>query len=68
MAARQSHPLPKMLPEPLSSWELPYAAMAAGDELPWPTLAAVTAAARGFLDPPLLGHGVRWEPQQWRWV
>jgi hypothetical protein len=67
-AARQSHPLPKMLPEPPSSWELPYAAMAAGDELPWPTLAAVTAAARGFLDPPLLGHGVRWEPQQWRWV
>ncbi len=67
-AARQSHPLPKMLPEPPSSWELPYAAMATTDELPWPTLAAVTAAARTFLDPPLLGHGGRWEPQPWRWV
>lgn len=66
-AARRTHPLPKMLPEPPASWERPYAAMAETDELPWPTLAEVTAAARAFLDPPLLGNGARWSPRKWRW-
>lgn len=65
--ARQTHPLPRMLPDPPSSWREPYAAMAVNDDLPWADLEKVTAAARAFLDPPLAGSGTRWDPQGWRW-
>jgi hypothetical protein len=42
--------------------------MAGEDQLAWPTLADVTAAARAFLDPILLGDlGAKWEPKTWDW-
>jgi hypothetical protein len=42
--------------------------MAVDNELPWATLAAVTAAARGFLDPILRGvDDATWDPAMWRW-
>jgi len=44
-----------MLPDPLLAWVTPYAAMAREDQLAWPTLDAVTKAAKAFLDPVLAG-------------
>jgi hypothetical protein len=67
-AFRNTHPLPPRLPEPLAIWTTPYAAMAKEDQLPWPTLSAVTDAARQFLDPVLTAVlEANWEPQNWRW-
>lgn len=66
---RNTHALPANLPSPPAAWELPYAAMAREDQLPWPTLATVANAAREFLDP-VLGGGLdaTWDPgsRQWR--
>jgi hypothetical protein len=65
---RKTHALPATLPAPLSAWTMPYAAMAREDQLVWPTLDAVTHAARAFLDPVLAaGFGGAWEPAGWRW-
>jgi hypothetical protein len=65
---RKTHPLPAMLPEPLSAWVAPYAAMAREDELAWLTLAEVTTAAKAFLDPVLAGLlEAAWNPEAWRW-
>ena len=53
---------------PAPAWAAPYAAMAREDQLAWPTLAEVTAAARAFVDPALTrGLGVDWNPATWRW-
>ena len=67
-AFRRTHQLPAALPDPLPAWSAPYAAMAREDGLPWPTLDAVTAAARAFLDP-VLGGGLiaTWDSRRWRW-
>ena len=66
---RKTHPIPKRFPDPPSDWEVPYGAMAAEDDLPWPTLSSVTAAARAFLDPVLAGgKGDRWSPATWTWA
>jgi hypothetical protein len=66
---RKTHPVPERLPDPPTEWEEPYAAMAAEDDLPWPTLSSVTAAARAFLDPMLAGEkGDRWSPETWTWA
>lgn len=67
-AFRGTHALPPSLPAPLDSWQTPYAAMARGDQLPWPTLSAVTKAAQEFLDPVLGGspEGL-WDATAWRW-
>ena len=68
-AFRKTHPVPERLPEPPLELEEPYAAMAAEDDLPWPTLSSVTAAARAFLDPVLAGgKGDRWSPATWTWA
>ncbi len=65
---RKTHALPTTLPEPLSAWSKPYAAMAREDQLIWPTLSDVTQAARSFIDPVLAsGFDGTWEPQQWSW-
>ena len=65
---RKTHALPVPLPEPASTWAAPYAAMAREDELAWPTLAEVTAAARAFLDPVLAGGlDAAWSPGTWAW-
>jgi predicted nucleotidyltransferase component of viral defense system len=68
-AFRKTHPLPVMLPDPLSAWATPFAAMARDDELPWPTLDEVTQAAKAFLDPVLAGDlDAVWSPETWMWT
>lgn len=65
---RKTHDLPSKLPDPPATWTAPYAAMAAEDQLAWPTLAEVTAAARAFLDPILTGAAdSTWNPPTWAW-
>jgi len=65
---RKTHALPDSLPDPIAAWEVPYAAMATFDELPWRTLTEVTAAAQAFLDPVLAGErAAQWDPSTWRW-
>jgi hypothetical protein len=68
-AHRKTHDLPMMLPDPVSAWATAYAEMARENRLIWRTLAAVTAAARGFLDPVLGGDRVTsWDPNAWKWT
>jgi len=65
---RRTHALPTSLPAPSPAWETPYVAMAKADQLAWPDLADVTAAARAFLDPILAGErDDRWDPAAWSW-
>ncbi|HJX62673.1 MAG TPA: hypothetical protein VJ860_01830 [Polyangia bacterium] len=65
---RKTHPLPALLPDPLSAWATPYAAMAREDQRDWPTLEDVTSAAKAFLDPVLAGDlDVTWGPDTWAW-
>ena len=45
-----------------------YERMAKLDRLPWPSLEAVLAAARAFLDPPLGGNAGTWDPKLARWT
>lgn len=65
---RKTHEVPPALPDPPAAWAAPYAALAAEDELEWPTLSEVAAAARAFLDPVLRG-GLEtvWLPERWTW-
>ena len=66
---RKTHPLPAVLPDPLSAWATPYAAMAREDQLAWPTLDDVTSAAKAFLDPVLAGDlDATWDPDTWAWT
>ena len=66
---RKTHPLPALLPDPLSAWATPYAAMAREDRLAWPTLDDVTTAAKAFLDPVLAGDlDATWVPDTWAWT
>ncbi len=65
---RKTHPLPALVPAPLSAWTTPYAAMAREDQLAWPTLDDVTKAAQAFLDPVLAGGlDAVWSPGTWTW-
>ncbi|PKN21305.1 MAG: nucleotidyl transferase AbiEii/AbiGii toxin family protein [Deltaproteobacteria bacterium HGW-Deltaproteobacteria-22] len=67
-AFRKTHPLPVSVPPPPPSWESPYTAMAREDQLAWPTLADVTKAVQGFLDPVLAGDlSATWDPLAWTW-
>jgi len=68
-AFRATHAIPSALPDPPATWALAYAALAREDQLPWPTLADVSAAARGFLDPILATEPVAtWSPATWLWA
>jgi hypothetical protein len=65
---RKTHALPDKLPDPPASWATPYATMAREDQLAWPTLDAVTNAARTFLDPALAGElDAMWNPEIAAW-
>jgi len=65
---RKTHSLPATLPDALSAWKTPYAAMARDDQLPWTTLDEVTKAAKVFLDPALAGNvDATWSPDTWTW-
>lgn len=67
-AFRGTHDIPTNLPAPPTSWESPYAAMAAEDQLPWTTLAGAFEAARGFLDHVLAGPvDTVWDTTAWTW-
>jgi hypothetical protein len=66
---RKTHPLPAVLPEPISAWASPYAKIAREAQLVWPTLADVTTAAKAFLDPVLAGElDATWVPKTWVWA
>ncbi|MBW2256390.1 MAG: nucleotidyl transferase AbiEii/AbiGii toxin family protein [Deltaproteobacteria bacterium] len=64
---RDVHPVPSALPEPPSSWRVPYDRLASRDRLPWSDLDAVFEAARGFIEPALMGGTGRWDPVSWVW-
>lgn len=65
---RKTHAVPAILPEPLSAWVTPYAAMAREDRLAWATLEEVTKVAKAFLDPVLTGDlDAAWSPETWTW-
>lgn len=65
---RGTHPPPDSLPAPPGAWAPPYARMAAENDLPWPTLPAVTTAARDFLEPVLSGlREAKWSSTHWAW-
>lgn len=65
---RRTHPIPKQLPDPPTTWAAPYAAMAREDGLEWPDLGAVTNAARAFLDPVLsVSIDATWNSERWAW-
>lgn len=66
---RRTHQLPLMLPDPMPAWSHAYEAMARNDQLEWPTLADVTSAARGFMDPVLEAEAfdAKWQPARWQW-
>ena len=65
---RATHELPPRLPEPPIAWARPYAALARGDQLAWPSIEDIVLAARAFLDPVLQGHAVHtWDPLTWAW-
>ena len=68
VAFRKTHALPTALPSPPPTWETPNAAMAREDRLAWATLAAVTAAAKTFLNPVLTGDlAAAWDSSAWTW-
>lgn len=67
-AFRKTHPLPESVPAPAEAWRTPYEAMAREDQLHWPTLDQVTAAAKAFLDPVLAAElDATWQPAEWLW-
>lgn len=67
-AYRGTHQVPDIVPAPPELWEVPYAAMAAADELPWRTLSQVGEVVSSFLTPVLRSSEVvGWEPSEWRW-
>lgn len=66
---RATHPLPASVPEPPAFWTEPYAVMARDDGLPWPSLAELSTAASGFLDPVLSsGECGQWDAITWLWT
>jgi hypothetical protein len=65
---RNTHAVPAAIPMPLESWDVPYASMAAKDELHWTTLQQLTEAVSMFLDPVLGSARIgTWDPAAWRW-
>ncbi len=52
-----------MLPEPLSAWVKPYAAMAREEELHWRSLDEITKAAKALLG----ALDATWAPTTWVW-
>lgn len=67
-AFRKTHSVPATLPSPPEAWSDEYAHIARTDDLPWPSLAAVTDAAQRFLGPVLAGdERLIWSPKTWEW-
>lgn len=65
---RASHSLPEEFPDPPVEWAARYASMAVQEHLAWPSLEAVTSAARAFLGPVLAGElDATWNPTTSTW-
>ncbi len=67
--ARQTHPLPNVLPQPPASWDAPFRRLARELELGYLTLAEAFHAAGAFLNP-MLQQAARakiWQPASWEW-
>jgi len=65
---RATHAIPTRFPDPPKEWLDRYRRMASDDRLPWPTLPAVTTAARDFLEPVLSGlREAKWSSTHWAW-
>ena len=67
-AVRQTHPLPSILPEPPSSWSLPYRKLAGEVGLSEDDLEAGFAKASRFINPILTGQDSgKWDPERQFW-
>jgi len=67
--ARDTHPLPKILPPPPAFWSSSYAADRVGFDLPWGTRHACHQRAADFMAPVLAGvEGSVWEPNLGQWT
>jgi hypothetical protein len=64
---RKTRPIPLAFPPSRASWAGRYATIARDDELPWPTLDAVEAAARAVLDSVLAGDTGTRSSEVWSW-
>lgn len=64
---RATHPLPQTVPDPPTSWAVPYQTMARENELAWSTLEQLTTAVASFLNPVLAGRAGVWQPTRWSW-
>ena len=65
---RGTHEARERLPEPLETWDAPYATVAKEDQLRWTTLREALEAVRVFLDSVLAGPSdARWDPDAWAW-
>lgn len=64
---RATHSLPRVLPDPPTSWSTSYREMARENELAWPTLEQLTAVVAAFLNPVLAGGSGVWHPPGWNW-
>ena len=67
-AARQTHPVPKEMPEPPSGWERPFQRLAKEVELDQSSIQQATVALRQFLNPALSDTPIGlWNPAIWHW-
>lgn len=64
---RATHPLPPALPDPPSSWSVPYEVLARDNDLAWSTLDQLTRSVAAFLNPALAGKSGVWHPSRWSW-
>lgn len=65
---RRTHALPQHLPEPPSTWSVPFRRLAGDIGLEHRTLGDASEAARRFLDPVLRGEAAgSWDPVAWSW-
>jgi len=64
---RATHPVPKSIPDPPTSWAPVYERIAANDGLKWRTLVEVTEAVQSFLDPVLAATPASWRAESWAW-
>lgn len=66
---RNTHPVPRFVPEPSEAWLRPYANIAQENGLPWKDLASLQHAVTSFLDPILESPGARlWNPLDYKWT
>ena len=64
---RATHALPQAMPDPPTSWSVPYQQMARENGLSWPTLEQLSVVASAFLNPVLAGGTGVWHPARWNW-